>query len=112
MAAAGCGADAGAGAGYGPGAQAVDPKRQVVLRNNCPEAVRVHVGPAPPAVGAETIRVSANGVQELRLGGRDRVWLEVRGEWSRDRSARAPEDGWVIEVLADCAALGDRKGPL
>ncbi len=104
----------GAGVGERPGPRKAAPADllSVTIRNNCPEAVTVHVGPTAPASAADGFALSANGIEPRKMSERDRLWLLYRGTWSRSRSTRPERDGWVIEILGTCDGVAGRKGPL
>ena len=87
----------------------VVPVHDVVVRNNCLGEVELGLGVREPE---ETFALGSGRVERLRLTPQDRVWLRHRGAWSRKQAASAPEDGWVIEVREDCAAITGRRGPL
>ena len=87
----------------------VVPVYDVVVRNNCSEVVNLGLGPREPE---ETFTLGAGRVERLRLTPQDRVWLEVRGAWSKKAAVSAPADGWIVEVRADCVAILGREGPL
>jgi hypothetical protein len=106
------------GGGSGPGGFSAAPRKiepddvAVTIRNNCPEAVAVHVGSQEPPPDQEPEMLSSGRVEERRIGRRERLWLRFRGEWSKARTARAAADGFVIEVARSCDAVTSRKGPL
>jgi len=85
------------------------PVHDVILRNNCLGEVELALGVREPD---ETFKLASGRVKKLRLTPQDRVWLRHRGEWSRKQATSAPEDGWIIEVRDDCAAITGRRGPL
>ncbi len=87
----------------------VVPVHDVVVRNNCLTEVELGLGAREPE---ETFQLGSGRVERLRLRPQDRVWLRHRGEWSRKRAASPREDGWIIEVREDCAAVTGRRGPL
>lgn len=107
----------GAGACSGPdytgdgGAEptVVVPVHDVIVRNNCLTEVELALGVREPK---DSFKLGSGRVERLRLRPQDRVWLRYRGEWSRKRATSPPEDGWIIEVREDCAAVTGRRGPL